>query len=102
MIFSDDARHRSAIPITVRQLEAVVRISESLSKMQLTPFVTERHVDEALRLFQVSTIAAAQSGNLAGKPFHAFLCSISFSFIACIRWDLYFFIFYFVLVMHSW
>ncbi|KAM3724476.1 DNA replication licensing factor [Dirofilaria immitis] len=57
---------RSAIPITVRQLEAIIRISESLAKMELLPFATERHVDEALRLFRVSTIEAAASGNLIG------------------------------------
>lgn len=57
---------RLAIPITVRQLEAVIRISESLAKMTLQPFATETHVNEALRLFQVSTIAAAMSGSLAG------------------------------------
>jgi DNA replication licensing factor MCM5 len=57
---------RSAIPITVRQLEAIVRIAESLAKMQLKPFATEVHIDEALRLFQVSTLEAARSGSLAG------------------------------------
>ena len=35
--------------------------------MQLQPFATETHVDEALRLFQVSTLDAAMSGSLAGK-----------------------------------
>ncbi|XP_068244226.1 DNA replication licensing factor Mcm5 [Palaemon carinicauda] len=57
---------RMAIPITVRQLEAIVRISESLAKMRLEPFATERDVDEALRLFQVSTLDAAMSGSLTG------------------------------------
>ncbi|XP_056634748.1 DNA replication licensing factor Mcm5 [Diorhabda carinulata] len=57
---------KSSIPITVRQLEAVIRISESLAKMQLQPFATETHVDEALRLFKVSTLDAAMSGNLSG------------------------------------
>lgn len=57
---------RNVIPITVRQLEAIVRISESLAKMQLLPFATESHVNEALRLFQVSTLDAAMSGSLAG------------------------------------
>lgn len=56
----------NVIPITVRQLEAIVRISESLAKMELQPFAVERHVDEALRLFQVSTLDAATSGSLAG------------------------------------
>ncbi len=53
---------RAAIPITVRQLEAVVRISESLAKMRLDPFASERDVTEALRLFRVSTLDAALSG----------------------------------------
>lgn len=57
---------RLSIPITVRQLEAVIRISEALAKMQLLPFATEIHVNEALRLFQVSTLDAAMSGSLAG------------------------------------
>lgn len=37
----------------VRQLEAIVRISESLAKMRLAPFAGHPEVDEALRLFQV-------------------------------------------------
>jgi len=49
-----------------RQLEAVVRIAESLAKMRLAPFAVEADVDEALRLFQVSTLDAAMSGSLAG------------------------------------
>lgn len=61
-----DVDRRSSIPITVRQLEAVIRISESLAKMQLQSFATEVHVDEAIRLFQVSTLDAAMSGTLAG------------------------------------
>lgn len=38
-----------AVPITVRQLEAITRVSESLAKMCLQPHVTEEHVQEALR-----------------------------------------------------
>lgn len=45
---------RSAIPITVRQLEALVRLSESLAKMALMPFVNQEHVEEAIRLFKVA------------------------------------------------
>ena len=52
----------AAVPITVRQLEAIIRISESLAKMCLQTVVTEEHVQEALRLFEVSTIDAARSG----------------------------------------
>ncbi|XP_015591085.1 DNA replication licensing factor Mcm5 isoform X1 [Cephus cinctus] len=61
-----DTEKRLSIPITVRQLEAVIRISESLAKMRLQPFATDTHVNEALRLFQVSTLDAAMSGSLAG------------------------------------
>lgn len=61
-----ETEKKNAIPITVRQLEAIIRISESLAKMQLMPFATETHVNEALRLFQVSTLDAAMSGSLAG------------------------------------
>merc|ERR1712226_51621 len=57
---------RGAIPLTVRQLEAVIRISESQAKMKLKSFAGEDEVDEALRLFQVSTLDAAMSGNLDG------------------------------------
>jgi len=34
--------------------------------MQLLPFATEAHVEEAIRLFKVSTLAAATSGDLSG------------------------------------
>ncbi|CAE1224866.1 MCM5 [Acanthosepion pharaonis] len=54
------------IPITVRQLEAIVRIAESLAEMRLAAFSTDADVDEALRLFQVSTLDAAMSGHLSG------------------------------------
>lgn len=58
--------HRNSIPITVRQLEAIIRMSEALAKLQLQSFATETHVEEALRLFQVSTMAAALNGELQG------------------------------------
>ena len=63
----EQTEKRTAIPITVRQLEAIVRISESLAKMELQPFAVNRHVDEALRLFHVSTMDAALSGSLSGN-----------------------------------
>eukprot|EP00092_Neocalanus_flemingeri_P025492 GFUD01027640.1.p1 GENE.GFUD01027640.1~~GFUD01027640.1.p1 ORF type:complete len:749 (-),score=252.70 GFUD01027640.1:1872-4058(-) len=62
----EEGEKRLAIPITVRQLEAVVRISESLAKMELQPFANDAHVDEAIRIFQVSTLSAAHSGDLQG------------------------------------
>jgi len=52
-----------AIPITVRQLEALIRISESLAKMRLSNDVHGQDITEALRLFQVSTMAANNHGN---------------------------------------
>ncbi|XP_015511621.1 DNA replication licensing factor Mcm5 [Neodiprion pinetum] len=61
-----DTEKRPSIPITVRQLEAIIRITESLAKMRLQSFATENHVNEALRLFQVSTLDAAMSGSLDG------------------------------------
>ncbi|EFE34008.1 uncharacterized protein ARB_06958 [Trichophyton benhamiae CBS 112371] len=58
-----DANARSSIPITVRQLEAVIRITESLAKLSLSPVATEEHVDEAVRLFLASTMDAAVHGD---------------------------------------
>lgn len=64
--YERDAEKKINIPITVRQLEAIIRISEALAKMRLLPFATAAHVEEALRLFQVSTLDAAMSGSLSG------------------------------------
>jgi len=57
---------RSTIPITVRQLEAIIRIAESLAKLTLSPIANESHVDEAIRLFLASTMDAAMSGERHG------------------------------------
>jgi len=51
-----------AVPITVRQLEALVRIAESLAKMQLRREVTEEHAIMAWELFHQSTMQAAEAG----------------------------------------
>ncbi|KAJ1656983.1 minichromosome maintenance protein 5 [Dispira simplex] len=61
-----DNNERSSIPITVRQLEAIIRISESLAKVTLTPVATDVHVEEALRLFRASTVDAVQTGQVEG------------------------------------
>lgn len=58
-----NSSERSSIPITVRQLEAIIRISEALAKISLSPVATEQHVDEALRLFKVSTMQAVLAGH---------------------------------------
>ncbi|KAH8430665.1 minichromosome maintenance protein 5 [Aspergillus melleus] len=62
-----DANSRSSIPITVRQLEAIVRITESLAKLSLSPIATEAHVDEAIRLFLASTMDAITQGEGQGS-----------------------------------
>ena len=67
-------RHRAAggdgempaVPITVRQLEAIVRISESLARMQLQVDVTEAHVQQAMDLFKTSTMDAVRAGATEG------------------------------------
>ncbi|KAF5657884.1 minichromosome maintenance 5 (cell division control 46) [Fusarium heterosporum] len=62
-----EANSRSSIPITVRQLEAIVRITESLAKLTLSPIATEAHVDEAIRLFLCSTMDAVNQGSNQGS-----------------------------------
>ena len=49
------------IPVTVRQLEAIIRLSEAIAKMSLSNVVSRKDVDEAHRLFQISTMSAASS-----------------------------------------
>ena len=49
------------IPVTVRQLEAIIRLSEAIAKMSLSSVVSRKDVDEAHRLFQISTMSAASS-----------------------------------------
>ncbi|GAA5913817.1 MCM DNA helicase complex subunit MCM5 [Sporobolomyces salmoneus] len=61
-----DNNERSSIPITVRQLEAIIRISESLAKIELRTEVLDQHVDEAIRLFKFSTMDAVRAGNIDG------------------------------------
>ncbi|GAA5999161.1 MCM DNA helicase complex subunit MCM5 [Rhodotorula paludigena] len=61
-----DNNERSSIPITVRQLEAIIRISESLAKVELKAEVLDTHVDEAIRLFKFSTMDAVRAGNIDG------------------------------------
>ncbi|KAJ2722611.1 minichromosome maintenance protein 5 [Coemansia sp. Benny D115] len=62
-----ESAERSVIPITVRQLEAVVRITEALAKMELAPIATSEHVEEAIRLFRASTMDAVHSGQNDGS-----------------------------------
>ena len=48
------------------QLEAIIRISESLAKMTLSPVVQNHHVEEAIRLFKYSTMDAVSAGSADG------------------------------------
>lgn len=50
---------RSAYRITVRQLEALIRLSEALAKMTAAKEVSEWHVKEAKRLLRMSIITVA-------------------------------------------
>lgn len=59
---ANETGEAAPIPITVRQLEAIVRLSEALAKMKLSHVATENEVNEAVRLFTVSTMDAARSG----------------------------------------
>ena len=51
----------------MRQLEAIVRITESLAKLTLSPMANEEHVDEAIRLFLCSTMDAVNQGSNQGS-----------------------------------
>merc|ERR1712190_679489 len=50
---------RAVITATPRILESLIRISESLAKMELREKVTVADVDEAIRLLKAATYAAA-------------------------------------------
>lgn len=51
----------NTIPITVRQLEAIIRIGESLARMELKDVATTKHLEEAKRLFLSATMAASNT-----------------------------------------
>lgn len=57
----DETGEGQVVPITIRQLEALIRMAEALAKMRLSAEGTPADVNEALRLFRVSTLAASKS-----------------------------------------
>ena len=61
------SKKSSGIPITVRQLEAIIRLSEAIARIHLQPIVKIQHCEEAHRLFKISTLNAAQSGMTSNK-----------------------------------
>ncbi|ORY33527.1 MCM-domain-containing protein [Rhizoclosmatium globosum] len=61
---------KSAIPITVRQLEAIIRLS-------LSTTATENHVNEAIRLFNYSTMSAVQAQQVDGLSQNEFSTEVA-------------------------
>ena len=59
------SKKSTGIPITVRQLEAIIRLSEAIARIHLQVQVKVQHVEEAHRIFKVSTLNAASSGMAA-------------------------------------
>lgn len=62
------SRKTAGIPITVRQLEAIIRLSEAIARMHLQTVVQIKHVEEAHRIFKISTMNAAASGMSNATP----------------------------------
>lgn len=56
-------KSKNTIPITVRQLEAVIRMSEAFARMSLSQIVSEKHVDLAIDIFNASTMTAVNDGH---------------------------------------
>eukprot|EP00924_Labyrinthula_sp_SR-Ha-C_P008796 augustus_masked-scaffold_2-processed-gene-3.42-mRNA-1 protein AED:0.03 eAED:0.03 QI:0/-1/0/1/-1/1/1/0/766 len=53
----------TTVPITVRQFEALCRITEALARMELAKEASIQHAHEAIRLFNVSTVHSASRRN---------------------------------------
>lgn len=65
---SSSSSHGSATPIiqiTARQLESMVRITESQAKMRLDVLASRKDAEEAIRLFKSATVDAMNSGVLS-------------------------------------
>ena len=61
----NDPDSQETVPITVRQLEAIVRLSEALAKMEMRDEVSTEDVTEAIRLFKVATLDSTRSQGFA-------------------------------------
>ena len=62
MAKAQKAGRGGVVPVTVRQLESLIRISEALARMTLSEVATEEHVNVAMALFDVATMDAVKSG----------------------------------------
>lgn len=62
-------RQQSELDITVRQLEALIRISESIAKLHLRQTVLLSDAEKAVQLYKVSTGDTSQVGlqDILGK-----------------------------------
>ena len=60
-------RWRQTITATPRQLESLIRISEALARMRLSPTVERQDAAEALRLMQVRPFIVSSSLLLSGE-----------------------------------
>ncbi|MCD9559835.1 minichromosome maintenance protein 5 [Datura stramonium] len=66
---SNETGEAAAIPITVRQLEAIVRLSEALARMRLSQVANEDHVLETLKLFNTSHNGCYDLDQSTHKPY---------------------------------
>ena len=61
----EDATHSNHVPVTVRQLEALIRISESLAKLRFSESVCKVDAERAVLLLEQSTMSE-QSASILG------------------------------------
>merc|ERR1712007_120097 len=59
---NQNLKHCPPLLITVRQLEALLRISEAIARMTLSHEVTELHVEQAINIYNVSMTQAKSTG----------------------------------------
>lgn len=56
-------------PITTRQLEALIRLSEARAKIELSPYVTVKHVQDVIDLLSESINGIAQTDDIGNLDF---------------------------------